>query len=79
MKQATKVWLIVATALLLSGAILFGGIMATLHWDFTKLTSDKHETTVHKTEANFSHIEILSDTADIILLPTDEEPIYIGV
>ena len=46
MSKATKVWLIIATSLLLIGCIICGGAMAMLNWDFTKLSTTKYDTTL---------------------------------
>ena len=38
MSKSMKIWLIVATSLILVGGIIFGGIMMALNWDFSKIS-----------------------------------------
>lgn len=72
MRKATKIWLIIAACLVLIGCILFGGVMAMLNWDFTKLTTGKTETNEYKIPNNYQSIFIVTDTADIVFVPTDD-------
>ena len=44
MKKATKIWIIVATSLILTGAIIFVGVMMVFKWDFTRLSTLNYET-----------------------------------
>ena len=39
MKKGTKIWLIIATLLIMAGCILFGCVMTELEWDFQSLSS----------------------------------------
>ena len=71
MRKATKIWLIVAVSLLFTGLIIFGSVMTMLRWDFTKLSTVKYETNEHAITQGFKNISIVSDTADIVFLPTD--------
>jgi DUF4097 and DUF4098 domain-containing protein YvlB len=71
MKTSTKVWLIIAVALISIGSMIFGGAMAMLNWDFTKLSMSKYETREHAITEPFENIQISADTADITFLPTD--------
>ncbi len=71
MNTSTKIWLIVAFALILTGFIVFIGVMATLKWDFTKLSTAKYETNIYEIKEDFSSISINTDTEDITLLPSE--------
>lgn len=73
MSTATKVWLIVAASLVLVGCMIFGGVMVAMHWDFTKLSTNKYETNEHKIEEDFDHISIVISTADIVIMPSEDE------
>ena len=73
MKKATKIWLITAAALILAGGILFCGVMTGLGWDFTKLSTSKYETREYDITQEFDDILILTDTADIVFLPSQEQ------
>ena len=43
MSKITKIWLVIATSLMLIGCIIFVGVMSILKWDFTKLSTGKYE------------------------------------
>ena len=71
MRTRTKVWLIIATSFVLVGGIIFVGIMSMLEWDFTKLSTGKYETNDYEITENFKSISIITNTADIVLLPSE--------
>lgn len=73
MKTRTKAWLIVAASLVLIGGIMFGGVMAMLKWDFTKLSTAKYETNIHELNENYKNITITTDTADITFVPSSND------
>ncbi len=70
MKKATKIWLIIAACLVLLGGIVFGGVMTMLKWDFTKLSTVKYETNEYEVGEAFQNISIVTDVADIVLVPS---------
>ena len=72
MKKATKVWLIAAGLLVLTGFILFIGVMSTLGWNFSKLSTVGYETNTHEIIGSFSDITLTTDTADIIFALSDD-------
>jgi len=72
MKNTTKIWLVVATSLILVGCILFGGAMTMVKWDFTKLQTAKYETNNHDLP-EYHNISIKTDTADIVFLPSESD------
>lgn len=71
MRTRTKIWLIIAASLVLVGGIIFGGVMAMLKWDFTKLSTGKYETNDYEIAENFNNISIVTDTADILFVPSE--------
>ena len=71
MSKKTKIWLIVATAFLLIGGILFTGVMTALDWDFKKLSTNKMVTNAYTIEETYRNISIRAITADITFVPTD--------
>ncbi len=73
MARKTKIWLIVATSLILVGCIIFSGVMTMFKWDFTKLSTVKYETNNHEIVENFNDISIKTDTADIKFVLSDDE------
>ena len=72
MGRKTKVWLIVATSLILVGCIIFGGVMTVLKWDFKKLSTEKLEVNSYDITNDFSDILINTDTDNIVILPYPE-------
>ena len=66
MRKATKIWLITAVFLVLLGCILFVGVMTTLKWDFSKLSTVKYETNTYEISESFGDISLTTDTADIV-------------
>lgn len=72
MSRSTKIWLVIATALVVSGIIMFGVIMSMLKWDFTKLGTAKYETNNYEFDESFKNISVNTDTADVIFLPSDD-------
>lgn len=53
MKTRTKVWLIIAASLVLTGCILFAGVMTALKWDFMELATVKYETNIYEISEAF--------------------------
>ncbi len=71
MNGKTKIWLIVAAALILIGTVIFGGAMMALKWDFTKLSTSKLETSEYEIAEGYENISIVTDTADITFVASD--------
>ena len=65
MRKATKVWHILAFSLVLVGCIMFGGVMAVLSWDFSKLSTVRYETNRYELKEDFNNISIAADTAHV--------------
>ena len=70
MKRSTKIWLITATALIVCGIAAFGGIMLMFKWDFSKLSTVKYETNEHTVTSEYKGISVITDTADVVFLPS---------
>ena len=73
MDKKTVTWLVIATFLLLIGCVIFGGVMAMLKWDFTSLSTIKYETNNYEISENYKNISIITDTADIVFIPSKDE------
>ena len=73
MSKTAKTWLIVATSLILIGAIIFSGVMSVLKWDFSKLSTTKFQTNTYAITENYKNISIKSNTADISFISTDSD------
>ena len=70
MSKTVKIWLIVAASLILSGCIVFGGVMSMLKWDFKKLSTNKYETNTYEINEEFINLLIKTDTAKIVFMPS---------
>lgn len=64
MKTAKKVWLIVAGALVLLGALLFVGVLALNHWDLSRFGAG-YETRTVEIREDFDRISLRVDSEDI--------------
>jgi len=73
MRTRTKVWLIIAASFVLVGGTIFGGVMSMLKWDFTKLSTVKYETNNYEITENFNNISIITDTADVVFVPSENQ------
>lgn len=71
MTKKTKIWLITATFLLLTGCVIFGGVMTVYKWDFSKLSTNKYETNKYDINDNFKNISVNVKTADIVFVPSE--------
>lgn len=72
MRKATKIWLIIATSLVVLGLIMFSVVMTLNHWDFTKLSTVKYETNTHEISEEFRNISLKTETADILFAASDD-------
>lgn len=77
MSKKTKVWLIVATSLVLVGGFIFGGVMTMLGWDFSKLSTNKLVTNTHAITEDFQNISVTINTADVTFVPAEDGKISV--
>lgn len=68
MSKKTKIWLAAAAFLVLIGCVLFVGVMTSLQWDFTKLSTVEYETNSYEITDPFHSISLNTDTADILFV-----------
>ena len=61
----TKMWLLIAASLVVTGCLIFGGVMMVLKWDFLKLSTDRYVKNVYRVDQPFTNITIDADTADL--------------
>ena len=73
MNKAKKIWLIVASSLIALGAILFVCVMSSLKWNFKDLSTVKYGTNEHTITETYTSISILTQTADVEILPANDE------
>ena len=69
MAKRTMVWLLAAASLILVGGILFAGVMMTLNWDFSELTTSEFVTNEYVIDESYTHVYISTDIADIKIKP----------
>lgn len=72
MSKRVKIWLIIATSLVVMGGIMFVIGMTANKWDFTKLSTEKYETNFSLVSEEFQHMSIKVGTADISLVPVED-------
>ncbi len=72
MGRKSKIWLIVASVLVLTGGVVFVGAMTKLNWDFTKLSTVQYETNEYEIIENYQNISITTDTADVVFVPCED-------
>ena len=72
MSKVIKIWLIVASSLVVAGIIIFGAVMTIFNWDFTKLGTSDYETNRYEIEESFRDLSIDTNTADITVLPSED-------
>ena len=72
MGKTFKIWLIIATSLIVVGGILFVVGMTGKKWDFSKLSTEKYETNFSLVSEEFKQISIKVETADISVVPVED-------
>lgn len=71
MSKIKKIWLIVAAALCGAGILLLGAAWAMVGLGFTPTEMPVYEVNTSELTGEFTRISIVTDTADVILVPTD--------
>lgn len=71
MNNATKIWLIIASILVVTGIIIFSVAMSINHWNFRALSTNKYVTNTYEISDDFNDITLETDTADIIFIPSE--------
>lgn len=72
MNSATKTWLIIASILVITGIIIFSVAMSLNKWNLGNLNTNKYVTNTYEINDDFSDITLETDTADIIVIPSDD-------
>lgn len=72
MKKTAKIWFITALSLVLLGCVLFAGVMTSLKWDFSKLSTVMYETNTSDIGEPFGDISLTTDTADIVFALSED-------
>lgn len=72
MMKRAKIWLLIATFLMILGMAVFGAVMFACQWDFTKLETKIYNTNTYQITEDFHNFSINANTADIVFaLSTD--------
>ena len=77
MAKKTKMWLILAASLILTGLIIFGGVMTALKWDFGKLSTTKYVTNEHAVSEAFTDISVNTQTSKVIFAVSDTDTVKV--
>lgn len=72
MNKKIRNWLIIASVLVVCGALLFAGSLTMEQWDFSKLSTVEYETNIYEPDPTFSKILIHAKTSEITFLPADD-------
>ncbi|MBE6757615.1 MAG: DUF1700 domain-containing protein [Ruminococcaceae bacterium] len=75
--KRVKTWCIAAAVLCLVGVGAFLGSMTAMGWNFTRLSTEKYETNDHRITEDFKAISITTNTADIQLVPAEDETVSV--
>ncbi len=73
MRKGVKIWLLTATLLVLIGTVIFVGAMMAIGGDFAGLSTVEYETNDYVIEESYRDIRIVADTADVVLVPSEDE------
>lgn len=72
MKGATKkMWLIIASVLVVAGGLLFVSVLWANNWNFSIFSTSTIENNTHEISEDFDGISINSDTAKIVFAPSE--------
>ena len=77
MKKTTKIFLIIATALVASGMILFTVVMSFNKWDFGRMSTVKYEEATHEIEKDITAIDIDINAGNVEIKKSDDGKIRI--
>ncbi len=73
MRKSTKIWLFSSLSLITLGSIIFTATACAVNWDFSKFSTVELETNTYIFTESFQNLSIDINTADLTLLPSDNE------
>lgn len=73
MNKKTKKSLLIASLLILAGAVIFTLTMTSINWNFKRLNTSKFKENGYLISDNFSNISINTNTANITFVPSNDE------
>lgn len=68
-----KTWFIIAALLILTGCLIFGGVMMSLDWNFLGLSTNKFTTNTHNLSVDFDDLKIDLSATDVEVIMTNEQ------
>lgn len=77
MRKVTKIWLIIASILVVVGVSVFGGVMMDLNWDFNKLSTTQLVENTYGISAEFHDINVQVREADVLFYRTDDDEVAV--
>ena len=72
MTKPVKILIITASVLIILGGMIFVLLMSFNRWDFSNIGSKKFETVTFDITEKFDDVSIITDTADITFLPSED-------
>lgn len=72
MRNTTKIWLVIASALVIFGGLIFTIAMDAQHWNFKELSRSKYTTRTLEITEEFSNITLTTSEADIKFVPSTD-------
>lgn len=73
MNKATKIMIIIASSLIIIGAVMFISVLNAFNWDFYKLNTVSYGTNTHLVDEDFHSISISSQTADVVFVVSEDD------
>ena len=67
-----KIWILVASLLVVVGSVLLLGVAFAADWDINKLNTSKYQTEEYDIDEDFNSISVNTDTADLTLIRSDD-------
>ena len=77
MRLSTKICLITAASLILLGCLIFVGALAMANWNFLNFVTAKYETNSYSPEGEVKNISVITNTADVSIIPTDSDTVKV--
>ena len=78
MNKATKIMIIIASSLIIIGAVMFISVLNAFNWDFYKLNTVSYGTNTHLVDEDVHSISISSQTADGAFVVSEDDKCISG-
>ena len=77
MTRKMKLWILIASALVLVGGMIFVGGMSMLNWNFKQLSMGKFQTNTYEITEVVENITVVTNTADLVFAPSEDGKIKV--